>query len=419
MKPQYDIVINGAGIPGLTLALLLTRNALQQKPSILLLDRQQPEVPDEATLKKPASVDDYDLRVFALTAASKQILEMAGAWPGDDSNRVHPYQQMQVWDSGSAKVAAGEIYFDAAEIGAPALGTIVEGRVVQHRLMQAVQQHANIELLFDDEMTALTEAPDGMEITLGSGGSTHARLLVGADGAGSQVKKLVGIDSVGWPYYQRALVATVETERDHQQTAWQRFMPDGPLAFLPLQKPFCSIVWTLPQDRAIQYCDMPDDEFMRVLEKDFQSTLGEIKAVSSRASFPLRLSHARSYIAPRTALVADAAHTVHPLAGQGLNLGLLDVAALAQQLVTAMQAQKDFSARRVLRAYERSRKGDNWLMQGSFDVLTRLFSNEQVLLAGLRNGGLNAINQIALVKNLFARKALGRAYKPGTGFLCP
>ena len=396
-----DIVINGAGIPGLLLALLLVREAGSAKPKILLLDRQQPQV-DDSVHAQPQTVQDFDLRVFAITEASRQLFERAGAWP-QAAQRIYPYQHMHVWDAGGK----GSIHFDAAEIGVLALGYIAEGRVLHDLLVRQLQQENSIEILAGDELQQLEEDNDHLQLTLKSGNTVNARLLVGADGARSHVRQLAGIESVGWAYGQQAVVATVATEHDHQSTAWQRFLPEGPLAFLPMQKPWCSIVWSVSEHRAGELCQLDDEGFLRILTGDFAAHLGAVTAVGPRAKFPLRLSHARAYTAPRLALVADAAHTVHPLAGQGLNLGLHDVASLAEQLLLAWQAGKDIGSRRVLRAYERSRKGDNWMMQASFDGLKRLFSNDQSLLTQLRNTGLTAVDRLPMLKNAFVRKAMG------------
>jgi len=402
MSNNYDIVINGAGIPGLTLALLLTRDSARGKPQILLLDRH-PLVTNDALHEVPRSVDDFDLRVFALTEASRGLLEVAGAWPRERTERIYPYEQMHVWDAGGS----GQIHFDAAELGTASLGYITEGRVLQDWLIQQVLQENAIEIISGDEIDAYEEQQSGFQLSLQSGMKIHTSLLVGADGANSRVRQLSGIGTVGWSYRQQAVVATVETAEDHQCTAWQRFLPEGPLAFLPMKKPWSSIVWSVSEQRADALCELGENEFTRVLAEDFQHRLGEVKVVGQRAKFPLRMSHAQSYIAPGVALVADAAHTVHPLAGQGLNLGLQDVSALSEQIQLARSRGQNIGSRRVLRAYERARKGDNWLMQGSFDGLKRLFSNEQELLTQLRNMGLSAVDRVPVIKNAFVRKAMG------------
>jgi len=402
MNRRYDIVIHGAGIPGLALALLMVRQSPANKPSILLVDRHALQE-DPGVHEKPQSVTDFDSRVFALTYASKHLFEEAGVWPGDQDDRVYPYEHMHVWDAGGN----GQIHFDAAEIGTPSLGYIIEGRVMQDWLIAAVLKEPTIEMLSGDELVATVESDNALELQLASGRALNTRLLVGADGAQSHVRHLAGIEIGGWSYQQQAVVATVETEIDHGGTAWQRFLPEGPLAFLPMQRPWSSIVWSVSEQRAEDLCEMSEEAFLHSLTADFQQRLGQVKAVGPRARFPLRLRHANTYIAPRIALVADAAHTVHPLAGQGLNLGLQDVSALATQLQQAWSGQHDIGSRRVLRAYERSRKADNWLMQGSFDGLKRLFSNEQAFLTQLRNTGLNVIDQVPMVKNAFVRKAMG------------
>jgi 2-octaprenylphenol hydroxylase len=390
MTHDFDIVINGAGIPGLLLALLLEHESRRSPLRILLLDKFRPE-PDDQVLSSPRSVNDFDLRVFAITEVSRQLFERVKVWPQTISDRVYPYQEMHVWDAGGK----GKIHFDAADIGAASLGYIVESRVLHDSLVRVLQRTPSIELIAGDQLLRFEEYEQGIHLTLQSGKSLTSRLLVGADGANSLVRQLAGISTVGWSYSQQAVVATVETEIDHNSTAWQRFLPEGPLAFLPMMKPWCSIVWSVSENRAEELCQLSKPDFMQVLAEDFQSQLGSIQDVGERARFPLRLSHAQAYVAPRVALIADAAHTVHPLAGQGLNLGLLDV------------AMQDIGSRRVLRAYERSRKGDNWLMQGSFDALKRLFSNDQQFLTHLRNYGLTAVNRLPLVRNAFVRKAMG------------
>ncbi len=402
MNQHYDLVIHGAGIPGLALALSLTRGEQARKPSILLIDRQplqaQPTVHDS-----PESENDFDQRVFALTYASKALLDSIDVWPGDQAARVYPHQNMHVWDAGGS----GEIHFDAAEIGTPSLGYIVEGRVIHDWLVKAALDESNIDIVHDDSLDTADDQDSHLELHFSSGAQLNTQLLVGADGARSKVRELAGIEDIGWSYGQQAVVCTVETEKDHDATAWQRFLPEGPLAFLPMKRPWSSIVWSTSEEKAQWLCDASEEEFSEVLAADFQMTLGQIKSVGPRARFPLALRHAREYTASRIALVADAAHTVHPLAGQGLNLGLQDVQALAAQLQNALVADKDPGQRRVLRAYERSRKGDNWLMQGSFDVLKRMFSNEQDFLTQLRNTGLSTINRIPPLKNALVQKAMG------------
>jgi 2-octaprenylphenol hydroxylase len=402
MTTDYDIVINGAGIPGLLLALLLEKMSSASPLRILLLDRKATR-PDDQLLRPPRSIADFDLRVFAITEASRRLFEHVNAWPSAESGRVYPYQQMHVWDAGGE----GQIHFDAAELGTSSLGYITEGRVLLDCLVRRYQQSTSISLISDDELGGCHTTEGQINLSLQSGKSLTSKLLIGADGANSRVRQLAGIETVGWSYSQQAVVATVETEAGHQQTAWQRFLAEGPLAFLPMHKPWCSIVWSVSEQRAESLCELDKADFMLALGEDFQFRLGQIVDVGERARFPLRLSHAQAYTAARIALIADAAHTVHPLAGQGLNLGLQDVGMLADHLARALSKGQDIGARRILRAYERSRKGDNWLMQGSFDVLKRLFSNDQYALTLLRNMGLSTVNRLPVLKNAFVRKAMG------------
>ncbi len=402
MDKQYDIVIHGAGIPGLALALSLVRGIASRKPSVLLLDRNAPEFYPEIH-EPPRSVNDFDSRVFALNHASKKLLESIAVWPGDDNVRVFPYEHMHVWDASGD----GELHFDAAEVGALSLGYIVEGRVIHDWLVKAASEEPMIGIRSDAGLDQYEEVDGDLCLHLNSGDSFTTRLLVGADGAQSPVRQLAGIDTVSWHYRQQAVVATVETEINHADTAWQRFLPEGPLAFLPMKRPWCSIVWSVSEQRAGDLCNMPGEKFAECLMADFQRRLGRINATGPRAKFLLKLVHASRYVANRVALIADAAHTVHPLAGQGLNLGLLDVSALSRQIIEAIAKGRDIGSQRVLRAYERSRKGDNCFMQGSFDVINRLFSNDQLVLAHLRNAGLNIVNGLVPIKNALVRKAIG------------
>jgi 2-octaprenylphenol hydroxylase len=407
LKDHYDIVIHGAGIPGMSLALLLARQSAITPPSILIVD-QHHHAPSPDAMARPAGINDFDQRVFALTYASKQLFESIQAWPGDDAARVYPYDKMNVWDSGNgSSITKGKIVFDAAEVGTPCLGYIVENRVIQDWLSGQLQLIGTIDLCDGDSLLRFRNEDSGLRIFFQSGKCLTTKLLVGADGAMSRVRQLAGISLAHWSYQQTAVVATVETEKHHQNTAWQRFLTTGPLAFLPMQPPYCSIVWSTTDAQANMLCAATEQAFCQQLQASFENTLGSIKAVGPRASFPLNMRHATRYTARRVVLIADAAHSVHPLAGQGLNLGLLDVAMLASHVLEAMQAGKDPGASSALRAYERSRKADNWVMQTSFDVLKRLFSNDQRSLGLIRTIGLNAINRATAVKNQFAGKAMG------------
>jgi 2-octaprenylphenol hydroxylase len=387
---QYDVAIVGAGMVGATLACSLAGNGLR----IALIESAPP--PDWPR-------DSVDLRVSALTAAAQRIFASLEVWPAMVDLGVSPFSRMQVWDAGGG----GSIRFDCADIGEPRLGHIVENRVMQRALLARLQDRADIVLHCPAGLTALTPAGEGVRIGLSDGAVLGARLVVGADGAASRVRALAGIATRGWSYEQQALVATVATELPHEETAWQRFLPTGPLAFLPLRDGRCSIVWSTAPAQAQELTQCADADFMERLATAFEHRLGRITAVGARAVFPLNLQHARTYIAPRLALIGDAAHTIHPLAGQGVNLGLLDAAALAEVVLAAAASGADIGTHGVLRRYERWRKGDNLQMMLIMDGFKRLFGAGAAPLRLARNLGLDLVNGATPVKNAIIRRAMG------------
>ncbi len=390
MKINYDIVIIGGGMVGAALADTLGNSSLK----VALLDRAPPAAPDE----------HYDQRVSAITLASQSVFENIGAWDGMVRRRVSPVREMQVWSEGGS----GSIHFNAAEIGEPCLAWIVENRVIQAALIERLHQFTNIHYLCPVEIADIALADNGAAVTLKDGRILNAKLLVGADGADSAVRRAAGIETQSLNLHQKGIVATVTTERPHEATARQVFLTTGPLAFLPLDEPHtCSIVWSADNARADQLLALDDAAFLSELEQAFGDALGKIKTVSPRAGFPLALSHAKAYTAPHLALVGDAAHTVHPLAGQGVNLGFLDAATLAEVLLDAAANQKDIGAHAVLRRYERWRKGDNIAMVSVTGGFRYLFSNDWPVLSQLRNWGLSLTDAATPVKNLIMRRASG------------
>ncbi len=392
MKTDYDVLIAGAGMVGATLACALGDTPLR----VGVVDRARPA---------PGVAADYDLRVSAFTRASERIFRALGAWDGMCARRVSPFREMQVWDAGGD----GTVHFDCAEVGEPHLGHIIENNVVVAALLERLQRFANVALRCPAEIAALGDTGDAIAVTLKSGEMLRTRLLVGADGARSQVREFAGIDSRGWSYGQQAIVATVTTALPHRATAWQRFLSTGPLAFLPLADGSCSIVWSNDNAQAELLMQLDTDAFRSQLQSAFAARLGEITAVGPRAAFALRLSHADRYVDQRVALAGDAAHTVHPLAGQGANLGLADAATLAEVVLDAVQAGRDIGARSVLRRYERWRKGDNLAMLGAMDGFKRLFGNDLAPARSLRNLGLTLTDAATPVKNLIVRRAMGLA----------
>ncbi len=390
MEPDYDILIAGGGIVGATLACALGPSAL----SIGLIDDHSP----------PVAETDYDLRVSAITLASRNIFQSLNAWAGMQQKRISPLREMQVWDAGGH----GAMHFDSAEIGEPCLGFIIENRVVLAALFDRLQTFGNITHLYPATIETMQIDDAGARVQLKAGKELRARLLVGADGAHSRIREQAGIRTRGWSYGQKAIVATVTTDQSHNETAWQKFLPTGPLAFLPLDKKnHCSIVWSTSRENAETLLRYEDPQFIGALQTAFGDALGEIKGISARAGFPLALGHAASYAQPRLALAGDAAHSVHPLAGQGVNLGIADACALSEVILEAHARNKDIGAYAILRRYERWRKGENIMMLMITDGLNRLFGTSAAPIKQLRNIGLNTVNNMPLVKNLLMRHATG------------
>ncbi len=389
-----DVIVIGAGMVGSAAALGLARQGL----SVALVEAFEPN-----TVFQPEAVDN---RVSALTRASEKLLDELGVWADMRAMRVMPYSDMHVWDA----AGQGSIHFDAAELAEPSLGHIVENHVTQLALWHAMQQVENIEIICPDTVVAVDRNENISTITLKSGRQLSASLVVVADGKKSVVRDLLGIETQGWLYDQHALVATVTTGAGHRNTAWQRFMPEGPLAFLPLGMngdKSCSIVWSTTPEKAEQLQLMADAEFCDALTQASESRLGEIIAVESRAVFPLELKHSKTYIRDGYVLVGDAAHAIHPLAGQGVNLGFKDIEALLQLVSQARQQGRDIGSWRVLRQFERERKGSNMTMLAAMDVFKRLFSNRVKPLSVIRNAGLSLVDNLGPIKQFFMRYAMG------------
>ena len=388
----FDVTVAGGGMVGCALCCALAGIGLR----VALVETRPPEG------DWPAG--EVDLRVSALTRASQRILANLGAWDAIVALRASPYREMEVWDAGGR----GRIHFDAADVGEPDLGHIVENRVIRRALWERLAGLDGVTLHAPDEVVDIGEGEGGSrELRLASGRRLQTRLLVGAEGARSPVREMAGIHSTGWSYEQKAIVATVETEIDHGEVARQRFMPEGPLALLPINDGRCSIVWSTTPARADELLGLDDAAFCRALTAASDGVLGEVLAVGPRGGFPLALRHADSYIAPRLVLVGDAAHGVHPLAGQGVNLGFLDAAVLADVLDEAKRAGRPVGGRPTLRRYERARKGGNIAMLGAMDLFKRLFGNDRVPLVLLRNLGLTAADRAGPLKQALTRRAMG------------
>ncbi len=387
---SYQVVVVGASMVGATLATALGLRGHR----VALVEAQ-------AARPEPAWTE-FDLRVSAVTRASQRIFEVLGAWPGMVSRRVSPYREMHVWDA----AGPGSIHFDSADLGEPYLGHIIENRVMVAALEERLAGLEHVHCYRPASVSALARTADGITLTL-QDDRIEARVVVGADGARSRVRELAGMSCVGVDYAQQALVATVRTAKGHQETAWQRFLPGGPLAFLPLLDGYSSIVWSAPSQRVQELLAMETDDFAVALSDAFGRRLGTVDWIGPRAAFPLRRQHTTQYVQPRLALAGDAAHTIHPLAGQGVNLGLLDAAALAEVLSEAIGAGRDPGDFRVLRRYERWRKGHNLGTEALMDGFKRLFGTGSVPVSLVRGIGMNLTDVAGPLKRSIMRRAMG------------
>ena len=393
MVKHYDIIIIGAGMVGATLACGLAEEA--ENFSIAVIDANAPDLDWDS--------DGYDMRVSAITRASQTLFKNIGVWDSITNQRANPYRDMFVWDAGGK----GEIHFDCADMGEADLGHIIENRVIVKALRQRIAELPQIELFCPVQLESIEFDKDKTHLILKVKTQLSGSLVVGADGTRSWLRQQADIAIKGWDFDQAALVTTVKTEKYHQDTAWQRFLSTGPLAFLPLSDGYSSIVWSTSPDEAKRLSGISESEFALELEQAFASKLGKIKSVAGRAVFPLRLFETLHYVKPRLALVGDAAHTIHPLAGQGVNLGLADVASLISVITDALNDKKDIGDLKVLRRYERWRRADNRSMLVAMDGLKRLFGSELSAVKGLRSLGLNITDRITPLKNLIMQHAMG------------
>lgn len=387
---DFDILIVGGGMVGATIACALGDTSLR----IGVIESSEPR------MDLP---EGFANRVSAITRATEHVFAAVGAWEGMRRRRVFPYEGMHVWDA----TGSGHIDFDCSEIGEPNLGYIIENQVIHAALLERMAEFKNIELLCPAQVATLARNADSVTLGLADGRYLQAYLVVGADGANSWVREQAGITTTGWTYEQTAVVATIKTSQSHQAACWQRFMPSGPLAFLPLPDGYSSIVWSTDPERASELLAMSESQFLDELQQVFGDKLGRMESTGPRGAFPLVLRHANSYTAERLVLAGNAAHAIHPLAGQGLNLGVSDAAALAEVLLEAKSGKQDIGEMSVLRRYERWRKADNVAVMAAMDGFKRLFSNDSMPLRLLRNLGLNLADHSGPVKHMMIRRAMG------------
>lgn len=398
MNHSADVLIVGGGLVGACLATLLARAELFAPERIVLLEPRLP--------RPPGRNDDIDLRVSAVSRASERILAACEVWDALSAERASPYERMCVWDETSRPDGLGAIRFDCATLGEPDLGHIVENRRMQWALMEAARG-SGVRIL-ESGVQALERRAAGMEATLQNGEHVLATLAVAADGADSAARRLMNIAHSSSDH-GRAIVTHVVTAKPHERTAWQRFLTTGPIALLPLHDGRASIVWSTSDERARALMALDEAAFCRAVEHATDGALGSIRSCARRADFALRSSHAEHYVEDSFALVGDAAHAVHPLAGQGVNLGFLDCAALTQVLAEAHAQGEGAGDLRVLRRYERWRKGENLVMLNALDGLNRLFSNDSAWLGAARRAGLAIANGVGPLRHFFMRHALGVA----------
>ncbi|WP_293266644.1 FAD-dependent monooxygenase [Neptunomonas sp.] len=400
-----DIVIVGGGMVGVTAALALAESGLY----VVLLENKEFDLAlltHDVTEQMKAG---YDPRVSALTCASQQLLENVGAWSYMQELRISPYTDMDVWDG----EGSGHIHFSSRDLHELALGHIVENRVTVAALYAAARQVGNLNLVTGAtvvQLTAPERAKDSCYRTLicEDGTQWRAKLVVAADGAMSKVRQLASIPMWEWDYGHHAIVTTVRTEKPHQETAWQRFTDDGPLAFLPLGDPhYCSIVWSTSPDRAASLYELDHDAFCVALAREFEARLGSVEWSDQRHVFPLRQRHAKYYVQAGLAVIGDAAHTIHPLAGQGVNLGLMDAAALAEQILSANARGEEIGSEAVLKRFQRQRQSANLKMSASMEAFKQLFGHQQPFLKLVRNMGMNTLNRLSPLKQHVVMQAMG------------
>lgn len=398
MKNRFEVVIVGAGVVGLSVAALLAQRDIGKQLRLTLIDANQ-----RPTYQADAAVT---LRVSAIATGSADLLDSIGAWPAAVQQQACAYDGMRVWDESSTVDSGDALHFDAAEFAVPHLGFIVENVLLQDAILKVLDKQ-DVNLVFDAAIESLQANDDGHQLTLADGRKFAADLVIGADGASSVVRTSVGIETNDWDYEQAAFVTHLQPETVHGHIAWQRFLRSGPLGMLPLADGRISVVWSTTEEQADWAMSANDEELGRALTEASDHVLGSLAVAAPRAVFPLRAKHAKDYVKAGVALLGDAAHAVHPLAGQGANLGLQDAAALADAVCTALQNGEHPGDRPVLRRYERARKGANASMLHLMTGLNRLFATDSALLKELRTSGMRLFSYSGPLREHVVNVALG------------
>ncbi len=385
---KHDVIVVGGGVVGAALALALKR----EKLDVALVERGQGA--------KPFDPAGYDLRVYAISPGTVRFLQELGVWSAIAAKRVSPYEQMRVWHDDPAKA----LTFSASENRLSELGSIVENDLILDELWRAL---GGVTTYRGAPVAAFEATGSGAMLTLEDGRELKAGLVAAADGADSRLRELAGIDVTSWDYPQQAIVCNVVTAKPHQRAALQRFLPTGPLAFLPLADGRSSIVWSTTEAGELMKLD--DAAFGRRLDEAIQHQLGDVGEITHRVSFPLKLLHAREYVRGPLVLVGDAAHVVHPLAGQGVNMGLADAQSLAAILGPRRGSRMPVASPRALRRYQRARKAENVEMLALTDALNRAFGQSSSLMGAALDIGMQALDRLVPIKTRLARRALGLA----------
>ncbi len=395
MRREASIVVAGGGVTGLTVAALLA----DQVPgsSITVVERGA----------RPEPGGDLDLRVSAIAPGSVEILSSVGAWTDTHPEHRCAYDRMRVWDGNDEMGGPSTLRFDADEFAMPHLGYITENRSIICALLGALAER-DVALRFSSPLEAIEPSGNGHDVVLENGSRLHADLVIAADGGRSFVRESRGIEVDRHPYSQTAFVTHLTPERSHEATAWQRFLRDGPFAMLPLADGRVSVVWSTTPEKAAHATDCGEDELGSLMTDLSDSVLGELTPAGPRGSFPLAAQHAKEYVRHGLSLIGDAAHTIHPLAGQGANLGLADAAELAQVIANARASGEHIGDRPVLRRYERARRGANATMMQFMTGLNRLFASDSAVLGEMRRLGMTLFNASGPIRSRIAGVALGR-----------
>lgn len=398
MNREFDILIAGGGMVGLAVALALLQGDASDQCKITVVDAG----------KRPAFSpgQEVSLRVSAIASGTASQLASLGAWDSIAEARVCPYRDMKVWDATGSVEGPETLRFDAADFAVPQLGFIVENILIQDALLSLLDA-ANVSINFETRIRSVQKCGNRYVVEYGNGETMTPELLIGADGASSFVRNSAGITVRSWQFPQTAFVTHLQPELSHRNTAWQRFLANGPVALLPLRDGRVSTVWTTTPEQAKELLNATDDQMASLLTEATDSVLGNLSAAGPRGSFPLKSQHADRYVLDGLALVGDAAHAVHPLAGQGANLGLADAGVLAAVIAEALAAGEHPGDLPILRRYERARKVANKSMLHFINGLNRLFSNESTPLARLRGAGMALFNKSGPIRDYAVQVALG------------